>query len=148
MNKSILFLLALAFSMQSFTSPKKELKNRVEALLELSVSLTDDSKKEIERIKAFLEPSQDQNETAIYLYQTWHRELKTFGQQKKRIQKVTFINKGSMAFVDIAIERKVPRKDAKKKDATTKEYFTMKATWKLVNGKWMQRTKIYAKVDE
>ncbi|MFT4760243.1 MAG: hypothetical protein ACI9XO_003019 [Paraglaciecola sp.] len=145
MNKYILLLLAFAFAMQSFTGPKKELKTRVEALLELSVSLTDNSKEEIERIKLFLEPSEDRNMTAIALYQTWHRELKTFGKQEKKIQKVTFLNRSTMAFVDVAIERKVPQKDAKKEGTVTKEYFTMKATWKLVDGKWMQRTKVYAK---
>lgn len=145
MNNYILLLFAVAFSMQSFTSPKKELKDRVEAFLELSVSVSDNSKEEIERIKTFLEPSEDQEKTATVLFQMWHRELKTFGKQKKKIIKVTFLNKSQMAFVDVSIERTVPIKDAKKKGATKKEYLTMKATWKLVNGHWMQRTKVYAK---
>jgi hypothetical protein len=145
MNNYILLLLGVAFSMQSFTSPKKDLKNRVEAFLELSVTVSDDSKKEIERIKTFLEPSEDKDKTATILFQTWHRELQTFGKQKKKITKVTFLNKSQMAFVDVSIERDVPIKGAKKEGATKKEFFTMKATWKLVNGQWMQRTKIYAK---
>ena len=145
MNKYTLFILAVAFSAQSFTSPKKELKERVEALMELSVSLTDNSKEEIEKIKSFLEPSEDQENTAITLYQTWHRELKAFGKQKKKIQKIVFLNKSTMAFVDVAIERNVPQKNPKKAGATNKEYFTMKATWKNMDGQWVQRTEVYAK---
>lgn len=145
MNKYILLLLVITLSLQSFTSPKKDLKMRVEALMELSISLTDNAKEEIEKIKTFLEPSEDRDRTAIALYQTWHQELKVFGKQKKKVQKIVFLNKTNMAFVDIAIEREVPRKNAKKAGTTDKQFFTMKATWKKVDEQWVQRTEIYAK---
>ena len=145
MNKYLLLLIALCFSMQSFTSSKSQLKTRVEAFMELSVSLTDNSKEEIERIKTFLEPSEDQETTAITLYQIWHRELKTFGKQSKKVGKITFLNNNEMAFVDISITRKIPVKDAKKEGATVKEFFKMKTTWVKSEGRWFQRTKIFAK---
>lgn len=145
MSKYLLLLMGFAFSTQSFVSPKKELKERVEALLELSVSLTDDSEKEIERIKTFLEPSEDQTTTAIQLYQIWTQELKAFGKQDKKVSKVVFLNKNKMAFIDISITRKVKKKNAKKKEIIEKEFFTMKATWLKSEGKWVQRTKILAK---
>ena len=143
MNK-IFILLLLAFGLQSFTSPKSDLKARVEALIELSVSVSDESEKEIKRIQSFLEPSDNQATASIQLYQIWSRELKTFGKQAKRIQKITFLKKKEMAFVDIAIVRTVKKKNAKGKEVDVKENFTMKTTWLLIDGEWVQRTKRFA----
>ena len=145
MNQYLLVLIAFAFSMQSFTGPKKDLKERVEAFLELSLSVSEDSDKEIQRIKTFLEPSIDQDHSAILLYQMWRQELASYGKQDKKVQKIVFLNKDDMAFVDISLARNIPRKGAKKKGAVDKEFFTMKATWIKVDGQWVQRTKMLAR---
>jgi len=144
MYKYVFLLFAFVITTQSFTSPKSELKQQVEGFLELSVNLSDDSKAEIERIKSFLEPSDNREQAAIEFFQIWHQEQKAFGKQTKKIRKISFLKDKEMAFVEVEIIRSVTKKGMRGKPIKVKETFDMKTSWVQVKGKWLQRTKRFA----
>ena len=143
MQKHILLLLITGFLLSGFQlSSKKELKKRINSLLEFSQTITDETNREeaIPTINDFLQESEHKAVAAVELFQLWQLENRTTTSQKKRIKSITLLKEMNMALVKVSVDRTSKRRNSKGKSITKKEFLEMNMTWVLKNKIWYLRT--------
>ena len=107
--------------------------------LEIRNTVTDDRETEVARIKDFLIEDKNPDSLANIRYNLWKDELKKFGEDRHRIQKVDVLKSMKIAIIRVQKLRtyEIKRKNGK----TRKELVSMRFvyTWEKLEERWYLR---------